>query len=436
MAECVRAATGHVESTQSEMRSTTAPLSIEKSSLVIVQCSNDMPVGALHKGAVHSGRQNEGGSMRKISDTIARLGALRARGAIHSPDVIASGRLSVLGDFGSNPGALRAHRYLPDRAEGAPLVVVLHGCTQTAAGYDYMSGWSQLADEGGFALLYPEQQRANNPNLCFNWFQPADTTRDRGEALSIRQMIEAMLETYDLDRERVFVTGLSAGGAMATAMLANYPEMFAGGGIIAGLPYGSARTIPEAFDRMRGHGGPSEQDLQRLLQRSSTYSGPWPRVSIWQGSSDHTVAPSNADAIASQWRGVHKLKTEPSRLTTAGSHSRQAWHNAAGDVAIEINTIHGMGHGAPLDGHLGVPGPYMLDVGISSTREIARFWGLLNERVSATSTRSASARQRPAPSLEGQGAPKLALGRGQNTSASTATRQVIEDALRAAGLMR
>ena len=105
-------------------------------------------------------------------------------------------------------------------------------------------------------MLFPEQQRANNANLCFNWFVPEDIRRDSGEALSIRQMIEATVVAHGIDRRRIFVTGLSAGGAMASVMLATYPEIFAGGAIIAGLPYGSAATIPEAFDRMRGHGGP------------------------------------------------------------------------------------------------------------------------------------------------------------------------------------
>jgi poly(hydroxyalkanoate) depolymerase family esterase len=231
--------------------------------------------------------------MRKISDTIARLAALQAQHTARTPDHGAPARLSTLTGFGSNPGALKARSYLPKHLpEGAPLVVVLHGCTQTAAAYDHHSGWSLLADEVGFALLFPEQQRANNPNLCFNWFLPADAKRGSGEALSIRQMIQAMVATHGLDRHRIFVTGLSAGGAMATTMLATYPEVFSGGAIIAGLPHGSATTIPEAFDRMRGHGGPSEEDLQRALRSASNHRGPWPRVSIWHGSADHTVAPS------------------------------------------------------------------------------------------------------------------------------------------------
>jgi poly(hydroxyalkanoate) depolymerase family esterase len=372
--------------------------------------------------------------MRRISDTIARLAALRGRREAHVPDVISSERLSILSNYGSNPGALQAQFYLPDTlSEGAPLVVVLHGCTQTAAGYDYMSGWSQLADEAGFALLYPEQRRENNPNLCFNWFQPSDTARDRGETLSIRQMIEAMMVTYGLDRERVFVTGLSAGGAMAAALLANYPEVFAGGGIIAGLPYGSATTIPEAFDRMRGHGTPSEQDLQRLLQRASPHKGPWPRISIWQGSADHTVAPSNATAVASQWRGVHGAEKAPVNLATAGRLSKQVWQDDTGNVAIEINTIPGMGHGTPLDDKLGAPGPYMIDVGISSTQEIARFWGIssTNESASARSFEVAATGQQPLPysHREQQEARRDTLDMPK-------TQKIIEDALRAAGLLR
>lgn len=194
--------------------------------------------------------------MRSLSDTVRRLAAMRARFAAEQGSD--AGRLSEFMWRGTNPGALRAMSYVPEGlADGAPLVVVLHGCTQTAAGYDLGSGWSTLADNAGFALLFPEQQRANNPSLCFNWFLPGDTQRDAGEALSIREMIEAFAAEHGIDRRRIFINGLSAGGAMTSVMLATYPEVFAGGAVIAGLPFGVASTVPDAFDRMRGHGGPS-----------------------------------------------------------------------------------------------------------------------------------------------------------------------------------
>src|SRR4051812_38332359 len=146
----------------------------------------------------------------------------------------AYGRSLALG----NPGCLRMYTYVPDPLPSAPaLVVVLHGCLQTAAEYDLGAGWSTLADRFRFALLFPEQQRGNNPRGCFNWFQRSDSERDQGEAHSIRHMVEHMIQTHSIDRRRVFVTGLSAGGAMTLVMLAAYPEVFAGGAVIAGVPY-------------------------------------------------------------------------------------------------------------------------------------------------------------------------------------------------------
>src|SRR6187200_1501364 len=123
-------------------------------------------------------------------------------------------RLSALDDFGANPGKLGAWFFAPEQAGSTPLVVVLHGCTQTAAGYDRGSGWSELAEAYGFAVVFPEQQRSNNANLCFNWFEPGDTRRDAGEALSIAQMVDTMIKRHGLDQQRVYISGLSAGGAM------------------------------------------------------------------------------------------------------------------------------------------------------------------------------------------------------------------------------
>jgi feruloyl esterase len=198
--------------------------------------------------------------MKGLKDTLSNLARLRGRferllsAAAKRGGIGAPGRaehLREIKDFGSNPGNLRLFDYTPRNLSRAPaLVVALHGCTQTAAVYDHGSGWSTMADRYGFAVLFPEQQRANNPNNCFNWFLPSDARRGHGEALSIRQMIERIIKDHGVDRRRVSVVGLSAGGAMTSAMLATYPDLFAGGAIIAGLPYGCAANVQEAFETM------------------------------------------------------------------------------------------------------------------------------------------------------------------------------------------
>ncbi len=206
-------------------------------------------------------------------------------------------RLTLETGFGANPGALRMFRYVPgDLEPGAPLLVNLHGCAQTARGYDHGVGWSAMAERHGFALLAPEQSRMNNPNGCFNWFQPEDTVRGRGEVESIHQMIEHLLNTHALDRDRVFITGLSAGGAMASAMLAAYPESFAGGAIIAGLPAGAANSLAEALGAMYRTPLRPQRSWGNAVRDASPHQGPWPRISLWHGDADTVVTFSNMDA--------------------------------------------------------------------------------------------------------------------------------------------
>src|SRR5215469_6373208 len=235
----------------------------------------------------------------------------RARGTGHG-----STRLREIVGFGSNPGNLRMFVYRPPTlADNPALVVVLHGCTQTAAGYDIGAGWSTLADRYGFALLLPEQQRSNNPNGCFNWFQPAHSRRNQGEPLSIRQMIEKCVVDFGIDRRRIFVTELSAGGAMTSVMLACYPEVFAGGAIVAGLPYGAANNVQQAYESMFRSPSRPAREWGNLVRKASSHPGPWPRVSIWHGNADKTVIPSNAVEILKQWTDLHGLSMSPSVKT-------------------------------------------------------------------------------------------------------------------------
>lgn len=287
--------------------------------------------------------------------------------------------------FGSNPGHLRMWSYTPKRLTAEPaLVVVLHGCTQTAAEYNHGAGWSTLADRHGFVVLLPEQQRANNPNGCFNWFLPAHTARGQGEALSIRQMVEAIVRERGIDRRRIFITGLSAGGAMTSVMLACYPDVFAAGAIVAGLPYGAARNAQQAFESMFQAPARPAKAWGDLVRAASTHPGPWPRISIWHGNADTTVIPSNAREILKQWTHVHGLPELPSDQTMVDGYPRQVWCDADGHELIESFTITRMAHGTPLatgavDDACGAPGPFLLEVGISSSAHIARFFDIAAE---------------------------------------------------------
>jgi len=288
--------------------------------------------------------------------------------------------LTEVHGFGSNPGALRMFKYVPERPEPA-LVVVLHGCTQTAASYDVGAGWSTLADRYGFVLLLPQQPPANNPNKCFNWFLADDIERGKGEALSIRQMVEAMIRDHGVDRHRVFVTGLSAGGAMTSVMLATYPEIFAAGAVIAGLPYRTATNLHEAFESMFKAPARPAREWGDFVRAASPHRGPWPRISVWHGGADPLVKRENADQIVKQWIDVHGLDDQPTLTETVDGYPRQVWRNRSGVDLVESYTIPKMAHGTPLaagDSHdqCGVPGAFLLEVGISSSYHIAKFWGL------------------------------------------------------------
>jgi poly(hydroxyalkanoate) depolymerase family esterase len=361
--------------------------------------------------------------------------------------------------FGSNPGDLRMFSFAPVNLQpGAGLVVVLHGCGQTAAGYDLGAGWSTLAKRFGFALLMPQQQPSNNAQACFNWFNPEDTTRDSGEACSIRQMIAQMVRDYKINQRRIFVTGLSAGGAMTSVMLATYPEVFAAGAVIAGLPYGVATNVREALNGMFQSRSRPADELGDLVRNASNHKGPWPKLSVWHGSADRTVNPANADEILKQWLDVHQLPSAPMSETTVDGYPHQVWWNADGETIVESYIITDMAHGTPLgtaenEERYGAQGAFLIEAGISSSYHIADFFGLTElihqPKVASTAASKQAAKTIPAVSPAPASGPDLAevlwprAPRGHRAKPTHPPRPgaidvgaVITRALTAAGLMK
>lgn len=273
-----------------------------------------------------------------------------------------------------NPAQLGALEYLPPGlAAGAPLVVALHACEQFAFDYDAETGWVDAANAFGFALLLPEQRFANNPYLCFNWFAANDASR-RAEVTSIAAMTREALRRHRLDANRVYVTGLSAGAAMAQVMLVTHPELFAGGALVAGIAYGCADDATSAFECLVDPGERSPAEWGALARAAApSYDGEWPRVSIWQGTADPVVAPVNAEALVRQWQQLHGAFAAPVEDALDGA-ARTRW----GDGSLERIMIEGMSHGTPvdLDSGCGEPDVFTLDVGICGATRIAEFWRL------------------------------------------------------------
>lgn len=286
--------------------------------------------------------------------------------------------------FGSNPGNLRMFKYVPPGLPAnAPLVVAMHGCSQSAASYDAETGWQMLAQRWQFALLLPQQQSANNSSTCFNWFEAGDTARGSGEALSIKQMVDRMQADHGGDPTRVYVTGLSAGGAMTSVMMATYPEVFAGGAIVAGLPYRCATSQSAAFSCMNPGTDLTPAQWGDKVRAASSHTGTWPIVSIWHGDADYVVRPANLTESMQQWTNMHGIDQTADVSDTVGGFPHKVYKDAAGTPRVETYAITGMGHGTPVDPgtgetQCGTAGAYLLDVNLCSSYYIGHFWSLDN----------------------------------------------------------
>jgi poly(3-hydroxybutyrate) depolymerase len=262
-------------------------------------------------------------------------------------------------------------------------------------------------------------------------------------------MVDRMAADHGVDRSRIFVTGLSAGGAMTSVMLATYPDVFAGGAIIAGLPYGCASNVKEAFESMFQGRARSAREWGDLVRAASPHPGSWPRVSVWHGSADVTVVPMNAQEVVKQWTNVHGLSLRASSEDRVDGYPRRIWRRRDGEILVEEYTITGMAHGTPLalsgaEVPHGAAGPFLLDVGIASSYHIAKFWGITGAAMPASEVHEANGApvpqdaSRPRPELVdlSTGEKRRPRGGNERKAPPIDIQMVITKALKAAGLLR
>ena len=324
--------------------------------------------------------------MSKLS-RIALLSALIAAAGCTPPvaddDVGSSAdNLTQVAAFGSNPGGLKMYTYVPaDLPQNAPVVLAMHGCSQAASDY-VAAGWNKLADQWKFIVVYPEQTTGNNPARCFRWYDAAQMTRGQGEVESVKQMVDYVKSHYSVDPGRVFATGLSGGAALTVALLATYPDVFAAGAPMAGLPYGCAASVNDAFTCMSGvDKAPSAWgDLVRAKMPKNPPRVP--RISIWQGASDALVKPTNQAELVEQWTNVQATDAAADVSETVSGATHKAYKDLAGNVVVETYTVPGMGHGTAVDpgfapaGGCGTTGSYVLDANICSSYYAGVFFDL------------------------------------------------------------
>lgn len=295
-------------------------------------------------------------------------------------------QLERIEDFGNNPGNLKMYVHLPttlDASKKIPLVIALHGCYQTAEQLSKQSGWSDLANRYGFIIIYPEQQLRNNGSRCFNWFKSDDIDPNSGEAASIKSMVEFAKQNFPIDESNTHVYGVSAGGAMTTALLVQFPCIFQAGAVLAGGPFKSIDKPSEALKSMRK---PVNRSPEEWGNRAGTPLKCTPTLIVLHGKKDQVVSIKNSFELIDQWSAIHKIDPVPSKIESGfnGNQqvSRSSFVNKNEEEVIVFYEVENLRHQLPIDpgneeNQGGKTSTLSKDVDFFSTYFIAKDFGIV-----------------------------------------------------------
>jgi poly(hydroxyalkanoate) depolymerase family esterase len=284
-----------------------------------------------------------------------------------TPDIVPEGAKFIESAY-SNPAGSRSYKlFVPSGHQGQPLplVVMLHGCTQSPDDFAAGTRMNFIAEEQTCFVVYPAQRSDANPSKCWNWFRRTDQRRDEGEPSLIAGITRQVMCDYSVDPKRVYIGGLSAGAAAAAIMGATYDDLYAAVGIHSGLACGAATDIPSAFAAMRQGGGPD----RRIISGNGR---PIPAI-IFHGDRDTTVHPNNGDQVLEQAMGRTSTHKNVYRGQIPGGHAytRTTHIDTGGRKILEQWNIHGAGHawsgGSPSGSYTDPQGP-------DATREMLRFF--------------------------------------------------------------
>lgn len=316
-----------------------------------------------------------GPAFRRMPEETAPMGAWRLPEGFVPPGVqpsspphLPDGAQFREATFANEAGSRAYKLFVPSGYTGQqplPLVVMLHGCTQSPDDFAVGTRMNDVGEARNVLVAYPGQAKSANASRCWNWFNPADQQRDRGEPSLIAGITRQVMRQYRIDARRVYVAGLSAGGAAAAVMGGTYPDLYAAIGVHSGLACGAARDVGSAFRAMREGSRPSDGD------RTSGTSAPQ-RAIVFHGDRDSTVHPVNGGHVIEQSRATADLRQVVFHGETGGRrYTRTVHEDARGSAILENWVLHGAGHawsgGSPAGSYTDQKGP-------DASREMVRFF--------------------------------------------------------------